>query len=239
MPTSLISAGITGGASLLGGLFGNKQSSQEKALQGAQTANLNQQTQLSKLMGSMAQNQYSAAAPAYGQALGYYSTLLGGNRSAMQQAVAPETQSINDIYGGSERNLERMGVRGGEAATAKADLARQQAGQLASLVGGVRPGAAAQLGSLGLSGVGGAGSMAGGAAGAAGSAAGGNLNALENLQNQRNISYGNLFGLGSSLGKLFLPYLMQQSSGQQPLAGRQTVPNMGLLVGGGSGMGSG
>lgn len=79
----------------------------------------------------------------------YYQQLLGGNRAAMTQAVAPGIASATDVYRGAERNLDRTGVRGAARDVASADLGRQRAGQIASLTTGVQPWAAGQLAGLG------------------------------------------------------------------------------------------
>lgn len=84
-----------------------------------------------------------------GQAGNYYSTLLGGNRAQMAQATAGPRAALTDVYRGAERGLERSGVRGAARDVATADLGRQRASSLSSLVTGVQPGAAAGLAGLG------------------------------------------------------------------------------------------
>lgn len=141
---------IIKGASLLGGyLAGRKaqssamQRSPEEmlALQGAQSAgtNLTQQGQTLTGMGM----------PALQKSLGYYSTLLGGNRAAMSLATAAPRAAITDTYRGAERNLEYSGVRGAARESAVADLARDKAGNISRLTAGVQPGAAGALADIG------------------------------------------------------------------------------------------
>lgn len=86
-----------------------------------------------------------------GQGSNYFSALLGGNRALQSQAVAAPRAAITDVYRGAERNLERSGVRGAQRDVASADLGRQRAGQISSLITGVQPGAANALTSTGLS----------------------------------------------------------------------------------------
>lgn len=106
--------------------------------------------------------------PALGQALNYYSTLTGGNRAQMQEAVAPEAEQISETYGGAERGLARAGLRGAQRDQAVSELTRQKAGQISSLIGGVRNSAASTLAGIGgtaLSAASGANSSATGAYG--------------------------------------------------------------------------
>lgn len=80
-------------------------------------------------------------------ATSYFTTLLRGNQAAQQQAVAGPAAQIRDLYAGAERGLERSGRT--PTATARAELQREQAGKLASLVSGVQPAAAAALTDIG------------------------------------------------------------------------------------------
>lgn len=82
-------------------------------------------------------------------AASYYGTLLRGNRALQSQATAAPRAAIQDTYAGAERNLERGGVRGAAKDVATADLGRQRAGQIASLLTGVQPGAAAGAAGVG------------------------------------------------------------------------------------------
>lgn len=83
------------------------------------------------------------------QPANYYQALLHGNRAAMTQAVAPGIASATDVYRGAERSLDKSGVRGAARDVASGELARQRAGQIASLTTGVQPAAAGALAGLG------------------------------------------------------------------------------------------
>jgi hypothetical protein len=61
----------------------------------------------------------------------YYRALIGGNRSAMQGAIAPERQQINATYEGAEEGAKRM--RGPARDRAIAKLRLQKAGQVGTL----------------------------------------------------------------------------------------------------------
>lgn len=145
-------------ASGVGALFGSKSSSTPNA---ATTGAMGQTLQsgmntagnvsgLSKYLATQGQ----MAAPAFGRAMSYYQTLLGGNRAAMQQAVAPAAGQITDAAKGQQMNLERMGIVGGARDQARAEIARQAGGQLGGLTVGVQAGAADQLGRMGQAGLG-------------------------------------------------------------------------------------
>ncbi len=91
------------------------------------------------------------AMPGLRQASNYYSTLLNGNRAQMRLATAAPTAAITSQYRGAERGLERMGVRGGERATAMAELNRDRVAAIAGQTTGVQPMAAGALGDLSTS----------------------------------------------------------------------------------------
>lgn len=94
-------------------------------------------------------------APALSKASGYFSTLAGGNRAQITQAVAPDVQNINSVYGGTARTLSRF-LRGPTKDVAMADAERQRAGQIGNLFSGVRPQANTALAGIGESAVSGA-----------------------------------------------------------------------------------
>lgn len=119
-----------------------QRSPEESQLMQAQTGLANQQKdQGGKL--------FDTAMPAIKNTLGYYGTLLSGNRAARMGAVAPEAQDVSAAYGGADKAVKRQLV-GGERQTALAENARAKAGQIARLTSGVRPGAAAASGGMGM-----------------------------------------------------------------------------------------
>lgn len=189
----LISSGI-------GALFGGSKSDQpnmtpqqQQAYSGA-TGAAGQMTGLSKML----QQQGALGAPAYGQAINYYQTLLQGNRGAMQAAVAPAANQIADNYKGSQMNLERLGIQGGQKLQAEAELNRQKAGQLGQLTVGLQPMAAQALGNLGVQGA----NMIGQAGNLQGQA--GNIYAglLGQQTQMANTQYNRNQDFGSSLSKI-------------------------------------
>lgn len=77
----------------------------------------------------------------------YYRALLGGNKAAMQGALAPERQQINATYEGAEEGAKRM--RGPARDRALAKLRLQKAGQVGTLPYQARRDAAAKAADLG------------------------------------------------------------------------------------------
>ena len=165
----------------------------------AQNALLGEQAQSARLGRNLGQGMVQAGMPATQSALSYYSKLLQGNRAMMSQAVAGPTAQITDTYRGAERGLERMGVRGGERATALAELNRDRASSIAGLTTGVQGQAADRLADIGtsLSGQGMAGiSGAGSQFGSAAQGYGGQATDFRQAGRQ------DMAGMGYSLGEL-------------------------------------
>lgn len=205
-----------GGAMLGGALLGRKaQSSAMKrspeeaaALQGAQSAAGGLVQQGGQLLGRGTE---LLSGPA-----NYYQTLLGGNRAAMAQATAGPRAAITDVYRGAERGLERSGVRGAQRDVATAELGRERASRLSSLVTGVQPGAAA-----GLAGLGGQFLGAGGGLAQAGGSIYGNLLG----QGFQNRVYGRGEGekAGTSIGG-FLFDILNSTLGRKKAPGGFDIP---------------
>lgn len=107
---------------------------------------------IAKTMTGQGQNLYSIGAPAYAQAIKYYQTLLGGNRTAMQAATAGSAEAIRAQGRGLEGRITAQLGRSGAADMAKADAATQEAAAIAHLTQGVQPAAAAALQGAGLEG---------------------------------------------------------------------------------------
>lgn len=108
--------------------------------------------------------------PKLQQAGNYFSTLAGGNRAATTQALAPEVEQINDVYGGTQRTLARF-LRGPDRDYQMGELSRQRAGSIGSLFTGARERGVAGLVRLGEFGVGQGTALKQGAAGIAGDVA--------------------------------------------------------------------
>jgi len=136
---------VTPGGSAIGQQALAGQSAQGKQLAGQGTGLFNQ---------GMPQLQQSGK---------YFSTLAGGNRAAMTQALSPEIESTNAVYGGATKTLSRF-LRGPEKDVQLAETERERAGAIGRLFGQGRTAANANLASVGAGNVG-AGMQASGAAG--------------------------------------------------------------------------
>lgn len=141
---------IKGGA-MLGGMFAGRKATssamqrspeEQTALTGAQGAG----GELAKTGADLTSTGMQTTAPA----TNYYQALLHGNRALQSQATAAPRAGITDVYSGAQRGLEQSGVRGAQKDVATGELQRQKAGQIASLVTGVQPAAAAALTQTGL-----------------------------------------------------------------------------------------
>lgn len=161
---AIISGGAAIGSSLIGGIMGKKAASsamqktpEEQNAFAANTRLAGQQTKQGNEM-------FNTAMPAVKSSLGYYNTLLSGNRAARVGAVAPEAESISSAYDGANRATARGYVQGGVRDQAIAENARAKAGQISRLTTGVRPGAAAAMSQIGASLLPGAAARAGTAA---------------------------------------------------------------------------
>lgn len=95
---------------------------------------------------------------------GYFSSLAGGNRAGMTQALQPDIQNINSVYGGTARTMSRF-LRGPERDTQLAETERQRAGQIGSLFSGGRSSANSALAGMGSGEMGAGIGAAGGAGG--------------------------------------------------------------------------
>ncbi len=90
-----------------------------------------------------------AGLPAMSQALQglaapeqYYRSLLGGDKAAMESAVAPETSSILDQYRGKRSQMAKLGPRSGGTGEAIAGSQFGQIGDVSKVLQSVRPQAA-------------------------------------------------------------------------------------------------
>lgn len=115
----------------------------------AQNALLGEQTASARQGRTLGTGMVQAGMPATQSALSYYAKLLQGNRAAMAQATAGPMRQITDVYRGAERGLERQGIRGGERATALAELNRDRAASIAGLTTGQQGNAANALADIG------------------------------------------------------------------------------------------
>jgi hypothetical protein len=109
-------------------------------------------TNLAKQFGTYGESFFSTAFPAYKSGMDYFQTLLTGDRQAIQSAVAPTTEKIVEGYSAQRRALGAGLLRGGARDLAEAELARQEASDIARTYQGVQPAAAQSLVAGGLSG---------------------------------------------------------------------------------------
>lgn len=147
MPAAIVPALIGAGGSIGGGLLGMKSASDvSDAVSNSPAARA--QTSLINQLRSQGSTLFNNALPGMQQTLGYYRTLLGGDRAARMGAVAPEAQDISAAYSGANDALQRNYVTGGMRDQAVAENARARAGQIGRLLAGVRPQAAQALSSM-------------------------------------------------------------------------------------------
>lgn len=175
----------------------------------SQTGLAGQQVNLSKLISDVSQRQHSIAEPAIGKAMQYYTKLAGGNSAAIQNTLAPQIASMTDTYRGAESGMTNRMSAGAGRDRATADLQRQKAAQLSMMPMMARSNANDQLGSMGQQMMGSANSMLGLAAGPLSGAS----NSLNAAQQQSNANRSNFMDFGASMGKIFLPYLLNKAGG--------------------------
>jgi hypothetical protein len=169
MPAAVVPA-IQGGAALAS-YFGGRAAAGGAATPGPQEqAALNAQTRAGTALGGQGAALGGMGLAAQQQGLGYFSSLASGNRGAMQQALSPQIQQLNQTYGGTRRTLARF-LRGPERDYQLGELERERSGGVASLFANARPNAVGQLlnygGQMtgqGISALGGAGGIFGGQA---------------------------------------------------------------------------
>lgn len=139
------------GSSVIGGLFGRSAQNRAAQLSPMEQAGFGGIQNAATGLGRAGNTLFGAGLPGAQQSMGYWSTLLQGNRAAMAGATAAPTAAITDQAQGMERNLERSGVRGAVKDLAKSQIAQDTGRQIMGLTTGVQPTAAQQLGSMGVS----------------------------------------------------------------------------------------
>ncbi len=145
--------------------------------------------------------------PALQQSGGYFSQLAGGNRATMTQALAPDIENINSVYGGTARTLSRFLRPGPTQGVQLAESERDRAGQIGSLFRNARPQANSALANIGGSAISGSTSAATGAGGIFGQQAG-------QAQASRFGGAGLDFQSGQAFGGLLFNLLKQYSGGK-------------------------
>lgn len=86
-----------------------------------------------------------------GAATNYYQSILNGNRSSIQDTLAPELNSIASKYRGAYQTAREQMGRSGMSAAQASSLPYQQAGAENNLIASARPQAAQALAGLGPS----------------------------------------------------------------------------------------
>lgn len=160
----------------------------------------------------MTKQAFGSGLPMLNQAGSYWSTLLGGNRTAMSAATAGPRAAITDQYRGAELGLKRAGVTGGVRDQSLAELSRDRAAKVAGLTTGVQPAAAQGLSGIGANLLGvsqGFGSNAGGLYGSL----------MQNTTQNAMYQSGQAASAGSSFGSLLFDLLKsyKPKSTDQPM----------------------
>lgn len=149
MPIAAAAPYIATGAAAIGGsLFGKKSVQGDLQRSPEEKAGMAGQTGAANALSGQAGQLSRMGLPALQQSGKYFSTLASGNRSAMGQALAPQIEATNDVYGGTARTLGRF-LRGPEKDLQLAETERERAGGVASLFRNGRSSAAGALAAFG------------------------------------------------------------------------------------------
>jgi hypothetical protein len=142
------------GASALMSLFKGRKGKQEKQLEAQQQAD----SQLLRQKGTGLQTEFDTQGDTFlnqakgirnqqgfAQPMNYWSALLGGDRSRLAGAVAPQRASMAENYQGARKSIQKSRLRGAQKDQAEQELNRQEVGQEAGLGQGLAPMAAQQM----------------------------------------------------------------------------------------------
>ena len=141
----------------------------------------------------------AAGNSALGAAGSYWNSLLGGNRTAAQAAIAPEANQIAAAGDASRRQQAAMGTaRGGGVAGANQQQQTGEQAQVDNALFAVRPTAAAQTANIGNSLLSESANLFGTSAGAAGSAGNIATNARSQAASEQQSIISDIFGFGSA-----------------------------------------
>lgn len=149
---SAIPAAVGLGGSIIGGISGKGAAKKQQKLAEQQMAMMKPLLDAQIAGSQYALTQSKPFLEGAGQAAtdlqNFWKPLVSGNRSAIDQFLAPERRAINQGYKSVSKNLATFGPRGGGrvSSLANADIARQ--GALSDLVFGARKTGANQLESL-------------------------------------------------------------------------------------------
>jgi hypothetical protein len=141
---------IAQGAGIVGGIYAGKAMTKSAAQRSPEElAALANSNKAAAGMNDAGNEMLSESRPYMRKAGGYYSTLLGGNRAAMQQATAAPRAMLQEQLRGQEGKLATSGIRGAARDVIGGQMSRDNAGKVAGLTTGVQPYAAEQLAKLG------------------------------------------------------------------------------------------
>ena len=152
---AIISAGGAIGASLIGRKSAGGAAKLSPAEQQAQTDQQGYQKELAgqgRELTQTGRTLTSYGLPQLQQASGYFSKLASGGRGVTNQVLAPETERINALYGGTQRTLTRF-LRGPDRDYQLGELSRERVGALASMGRSAREAGVGGLVNLGQYGV--------------------------------------------------------------------------------------
>lgn len=201
MPAPVIAAGITAGV----GMLGNRKTAAEKAMEGT----ARQQGVMANQISSMARQQHTMAGPAMQKAMQHYMQLAGGNRAAIQSALAPDMNNMMQSYKGAEIGMTSRMAPGPQRDAAIAALYQQKAGQMGMMPFHAKQNAFGQLGDMGQNLM----QLGNQAYGTAGGILGGQAQTqsqLAQLAGQRQAQWGSL---GEAVGNIFYPWLTGKFGG--------------------------
>src|SRR5206468_3166454 len=107
-----------------------------------------QLAQLAKAFGTQGQQLAGQGQAALAPVIAYLQALVGGDPQALNQATQPERARVLDQYDTARKALQFL-PRGGGQAGAVMQAGSRAAGDIGSIIGGARQGAANTLGTLG------------------------------------------------------------------------------------------
>lgn len=147
---------ISGGASLLGGLFGGKAAapggvsgSQANQLAGNLTSNVGALGQTGQQQTGFGMGQQQQGAGNLQGGAGYFQTLLNGNRANTTQLLAPQIQQTQQQFQRALQTGSQLDPRGGGRAATLFNLPSQASSSLLGAYDTIRPQAAQQLAQIG------------------------------------------------------------------------------------------
>ena len=88
------------------------------------------------------QQEFGQGIQDFGPALNYWNDILSGDKSKMEQAIAPEKEDILSQYRARRRNMAKLSSRSGGTNEAMASSEFSEAGDVSSLLQKLRPQAA-------------------------------------------------------------------------------------------------